>query len=95
MRVCVCINGYVWKKREITTNWVALRKLDPTMECFGLRWESEYQQEVGTCLVKILTQSVAVQILKFWIISLSAVAAGLLSALTIPAASMCTILCLL
>ena len=86
MRVCICVNGWVWNKQEFTTNWVHVREMDPSMECYGLRWESDKLQDLGRGLVKVLTKSLALQILKLWIISASAVAAGLLAAFAWPAA---------
>ena len=88
MRVCICVNGWVWNKQEFTSNWVALREIDPSMDCFGLRWESEELQSLGRCLVTLVTQTVALQIAKLWIISASAVAAGLVSALAWPFAGL-------
>ena len=80
------LGKYLRYEEYVHLLWVKIRELDPSMETYGLRWESEELQNLGRSLVKVMTKTLALQMAKLWIISASAVAAGVVSAFAWPAA---------
>lgn len=69
LRVCICIQGWLWKKSELTTMWAPMREFDPSAEVYSLVWETDALKNLGHCLVKTVSKVVAVQAAKFWLVA--------------------------
>ena len=86
LRVCICVQGWLWKETELRTMWQPIRDFDPSAEVYSLRWETKELLHLGKCIVKTCTTFLAAQAAKFWIAAMSAFAAAILAALALPAA---------
>lgn len=86
IRVCICIQGWLWKESELTSMWMPMREADPSSEIYSLQWETTELKQLGRCLVKTVTSVAAVQAAKFWIVAMSALAAALFASLALPLA---------
>jgi len=86
LTVCICIQGWLWKKSELSTLWIPVRDAIPSAEVYSLRWETDALQDLGQSLVKTLTTAIAGKVAKYWIVYLSALAAALLAAVALPMA---------
>lgn len=84
IRVGICAQGWLWKKTEVTTLWKSVRDLDPSLEAYSLKWETDALHDLGVCLVKALSSKAATFAAKFWLASMSVLIAGLFSALMLP-----------
>jgi len=84
MEVVIGVNGWLWKKEEITRNFAIIRELHPGAELYSLAWQSEELEALGKFVVKFAMHEAFLYTLKFAACALSATAAAILGALTIP-----------
>lgn len=86
MRVCICIQGWLWRKSELTTMWTPIRDADPSSEIYSLKWETKELLNLGNALVKTVTTLLASKAAKIWLVSMSTLAAAFFAAMAIPLA---------
>ena len=84
LRVCICIQGWLWDTSELKTMWVPVRDADPSAEIYSLRWETKELTALGKCLVKTVTSMVAASAAKFWLVAVSTMAAAFFVAMALP-----------
>eukprot|EP01095_Lingulamoeba_sp_RSL-Kostka_P007291 TRINITY_DN2307_c0_g1_i1.p1 TRINITY_DN2307_c0_g1~~TRINITY_DN2307_c0_g1_i1.p1 ORF type:complete len:283 (+),score=94.85 TRINITY_DN2307_c0_g1_i1:195-1043(+) len=84
MQVFVCVNGWLWREREIKHNWDTVKHLCPNAEVYTLKWETEELLALGRWIVTFFTTELAMKTAETVIESVSAVAGGFLAALATP-----------
>ena len=84
LRVCICAQGWLWKKADLTRFWMPVRKADPSLEVYCLRWETDALKDLGICVVKTGTTMLASKAVKFWLTLIIATVAAVLEILALP-----------
>jgi len=47
MQVFICVNGWLWKESDITSNWNTVQLLNPAAEVYSLKWETKELAALG------------------------------------------------